>query len=196
MAPMLSSKPGPALDSGSAARLDLSHLEGVLLTLFSAGVAPSTQRAYKSGCKRYLSFCSEAGITPFPASESSLCLFVSKLFVDTLSPQTVKAYLSAVRYSQISLGFGDPRLQSMPRLEYVVKGFKRSSRKRSTLRLPILPSHLMKLKGYWESFSPSHDLHMLWAAVCLCFLGFFGRRDSFAFGRWLRLGSSSKLWRC
>ena len=119
--PVPCSRLGYMPDAGSTPRLDLSHLEGVVLSLFSAGVAPSTKRAYKFGCNRYSSFCSEAAVTPFPVSESSLCMFVSKLFMDRLSSATVKSYLSAVCYSHISLGLGDPRMQSMPRLEYFVR---------------------------------------------------------------------------
>ena len=101
-----------------------------------------------------------------------LCLFVSHLFIDQLSPQTVKSYLSAVRYTQIALGLGDPRVDAMPQLEYVLKGVKRSSSKKTRPRLPITPQILLQLKHYWESLSPHRDALMLWAAACLCFFGF------------------------
>ena len=150
----------------------MPQLEGVLCQLFSSGLAASTQRTYRTGSRRYVAFCSDAAINPFPSSEQSLCLFVCKLFMDKLSPQTVKCYLSAVRFSQIALGLGDPRVESMPRLEYVIKGYKKSIHKRALPRLPILPSHLLLLKGHWETLSVRRDALMLWAAACLCFFRF------------------------
>ena len=60
----------------------------------------------------------------------------------------------------------------MPQLEYIIKGFKRSSSKKAHPRLPITPDILLKLKQQWESLDPHRDALMLWAAACLCFFGF------------------------
>ena len=53
--------------------------------------------------------------------------FVAFLYQEKLSASTIKNYLAAVRFAQIALGLGDPHMGKMPRLEYVVKGFKRSA---------------------------------------------------------------------
>ena len=45
---------------------------------------------------------------PFPLTEQMLCFFASYLTEEKLAPQTVKGYLSALRYTQISLGLPDP----------------------------------------------------------------------------------------
>ncbi len=134
--------------------------------MFSAGLATSTQRAYRTGSNRYLKFCRSA---PFPASEHSLCLFVAHLFVAQL---TVKSYLAAVRHTQIALGLGNPRVEAMPRLEYVIRGAKKSSTKKATSRLPITPTILRQLKAVWEKMTSQPDAVMLWAAACVCFFGF------------------------
>ena len=63
--------------------------------------------------------------TPLPTSEKLLCLFVAFLKQEGLRHQTTKAYLSAVRHLHISSGMGDPNIAEMPRLELVVRGFKR-----------------------------------------------------------------------
>ena len=42
-----------------------------------------------------------------------------------LRHQTAKAYLSAVRHLQISRGMDDPNITEVPRLELVVREFKR-----------------------------------------------------------------------
>ena len=149
-------------------------MEGVVSDLFSAGLALSTKRTYRSGTNRYIRMCSLANVTPFPVSEKSLCLFVGHLFADRLSSQTVKSYLAAVRYSQISLGLGDPRVDAMPQLGYVLRGAKKLAKKGKKPRLPISPEILHSLRSYWERLQPGDDFNikMLWAAACMCFFGF------------------------
>ena len=110
---------------------------------------------------------------PFPVFEHILMYFVAYLHQDGLAPGTVKSYLSAVRHSQISLGFGDPRVGDMPRLEYVIKGLKRRTGSASSrTRLPITPLILRRLKRVWLALPDRHDASMLWAASCMCFFGF------------------------
>ena len=66
--------------------------------LFAAGLAPSTQKAYKSGERRY---CSSAGQSPYPVTEQGLSAFVAFLYRQGLSAATMKNYLAAVRHGQI-----------------------------------------------------------------------------------------------
>lgn len=106
-------------------------------------------------------------------SEATLAYFVAFLYTEGLSPGTVKSYLSAARYTQISLGLGEPNIAGMPQLEFVVKGLKRlSSSRQSRTRLPITPEILRALKRHWESDPDRQKAVMLWAAVCMCFFGF------------------------
>ena len=86
-------------------------------------------------------------------------------------------YLSGVRHLQISAGLPDPfRPLPWPKLEYVLKGIKRSQSIRAPAagreRLPITPAILKKIKAYWSGQTPSPDLSMLWAAFLLGFFGF------------------------
>ena len=122
--------------SDSPARLDVASLVPTVHQLFAAGLAPSTRRAYKSGAVRYARFCSMANRPPFPAREETVMLFVSLLHKEGLAPGTVKSYLAAVRFEQISRGMGDPEIGKMPRLEYVVKGMKRRAPRAVRCRLP------------------------------------------------------------
>lgn len=141
--------------------------------MFAAGLAHSTRRTYQTGERRYIRFCQEAGLTPFPAKEKSLILFAAHLYQEGLLAGTVKSYLSAVRHTQITLGLGDPRVGEMPQLEYVVKGIrKRTSEKNKRKRLPISPNILKKLKKVWGDHPDQTEATMLWAASCLCFFGF------------------------
>ena len=98
--------------------------------------------------------------------------FVEFLHRERLSGGTVKNYLAAVRYSQISLGLGDPKIGDMPCLDYVVKGLKRLTATPQRPRLPITPQILDQLREAWESQLHLRDASMLWAAATMCFFGF------------------------
>ena len=61
----------------------------------------------------------------------------------------------------------------MPKLEYVVKGFKRSASCTLTrTRLPITPDLLRHMKTVWQTWDNRRTASMLWAAVTMCFLRF------------------------
>ena len=153
--------------------MDITSLEPVVLQLFSAGIASSTQRVYRTGTNRYVTFCSKFALTPFPVSELKLCYFVAHIFNDGVSGRTAKTYLSGIRHSQIALGLGDPNMSSMPQLEYVTKGHRKlKSPGAASTRLPITSDILRKIRRVWEFSSVRFDACMLWAASCMCFFGF------------------------
>jgi len=153
--------------------LDISSLVPTVHELFSAGLAKSTQRTYKSGSKRYVDFCNKYTLTPFPISESTLTYFVAFLYNEGLSAGTVKSYMSAARYTQIAMGFGDPDVGGMAQLEFVLKGLKRKTAVGGRQsRLPITPDILRALRKVWESDADRDKATMLWAAVTMCFFGF------------------------
>jgi len=87
--------------------------------------------------------------------------------------QSIRSYLSAVRHWQIMNGLPDPAWSSFPRLDYVLKGIRRSNvgtpRPR---RLPITPTLLRRIHQEWSRHPPSYDHTMLWAAFCLGFFAF------------------------
>ena len=117
-------------------------------------------------------------LSPFPVSEALLCYFSSAMASEGLSPQTIKTYLGAIRYMQITLGLPEPReFSSLPRLRLVQAGIKRTHSQRVPLatkvRLPITPTILHQIRAQWLSRAHEHDIIMLWAAACLCFFGFF-----------------------
>jgi hypothetical protein len=70
----------------------------------------------------YESFCTLFKLNPYPTSEKILSLFVGYLYMEGLAPGTIKSYLAAVRYDQVTRGFGNPNIGGMPQLEYVVRG--------------------------------------------------------------------------
>ena len=148
------SRPGTtgSTTGGTAPGLDLSGLDSAVRGLFSSGLASSTQKVYQSGARRYQQLCSAYKVpVPFPVSEHTLMYFVAYLHQDGLAPGTVKSYLSAVHHSHISLGFGDPCVGDMPRLEYVITGLKRLAGSIS-LRTPLpITSHILHQLKHGES---------------------------------------------
>ena len=141
------------------------------------GIAPNTNKTYQSALHRFAQFCSMYSIlTPFPVSESLLCYFATHLPCQQLSPQTVKVYMAAIRYMQITKGLPEPReYSSMPRLRLVQSGIQRAhaSKQAAKIRLPITPVILMRLKEHWTPRKSEPDIVMLWAAKVLYFFGFF-----------------------
>ncbi len=86
---------------------------------------------------------------------------------------SVKSYLAAIRYTQITLGLGDPHISEWPRLSYVVRGMKkRTAHYARRPRLPITPAILRQLRSAWEKLANPLNRNMLWAAACMCFFGF------------------------
>ena len=106
--------------------MDLQGLEESVHFYFSKGLASSTQRTYKAGKTRYVTFCTKASISPLPVCERHLCSFVAYLAKEGLKFRTIKVYLSAVRHMQIEAAMPDPfKGVPMARLEYVTRGIKK-----------------------------------------------------------------------
>ena len=108
-------------------------------------------RTYKSAKQRYLVFCQNINIPPLPLSEYSTCLFAVHLAQQGLSPQSISAYMSAVRHLQIAAGFAAIHRCEWPRLQYVIKGIRRSGDCTSKrVRLPITAEILHSLYTVWS----------------------------------------------
>ena len=163
---------GPGISSEVG--LDVPRLDALAKELFDKGLAPSTTRTYASAKQRYLIFCHTYNIPPLPLSEIKLCRYVSYLSAQQLKYQSIKCYLSAIRHLQISHGFADPFSPgAFPRLEYVLKGIRRSPTPTPTQqRLPITPDILRRMHSVWAEVANNPDTHLLWAACCVAFFGF------------------------
>ena len=136
--------------------------------LFREGLAPTTRRTYAIGKRRYLRFCESLGLSPTPASEQVLQVFVASLARDGLAHSTVKNYLAAVRHLHLEEGLPDPKMVDMARLQLVVRGVKKQQARASAprTRLPITVEVLHELRVAWrEPNNPEGQ--MLWAAASL-----------------------------
>jgi integrase len=153
--------------------LGITSLDTLVCTLFDRGVSKSTLTSYESGKRRYLSFCAQFNLSPIPLTETVLCRFVAFLCTESLSYQSVRSYLSAIRHLQITHGLPDPALTTFSRLEYVLKGVRRTGQpSRRAPRLPITPEVLHQIYRVWSQQPHDYDRTMLWAAFCLGFFAF------------------------
>ena len=102
--------------------------------------------------KRFATFCELHNIhNLFPLTELLLCYYASYLADQGLAPQTVKAYLAAVRSEQIKLGLPDPRDQSsLSLLKRIQAGINRvqKGQAKQRVRLPITPPILCQIKTH------------------------------------------------
>ena len=92
-----------------------------------------------------------------------------------LNHNTIKVYLSGVRYSQIAMGFKFPFESQWPCLEYILKGVKRAQGEKGVKpkpRLLMTPDILRKLHQLWDMSAQDFDVKMIRAACCLAFFGF------------------------
>ena len=137
-------------------------------------LADSTKKSYKSAKRRYHSFCTVHNINPLPVREQSLSRYAASLANEGLAHTSIKCYMSAVRHLHIEEGWGDPKLNYMPKLELVMRGIKRvqGRKHKPSPRQPITPELLRKLREVWLKPSAGGDGIMLWAAATLCFFGF------------------------
>ena len=168
------SPPASVAPAGRHNHLDIGSLEGLVQSLYAKGIADSTRSTYSTAQCRYLAFWSNFGITPLPLSEHTLCLFAAYLANQGLQGHTISAYLSGLRYLQISSGLQAPAFSSWPWLHYVTRGIKRSQPTKD-VRLTITLSVLKKLKQVWlgeESEPASYESHLFWAIACTAFFGF------------------------
>ena len=99
-------------------------------------------------------------------------MFVAHLGAESLSYQTLKSYLSAIRHFNIMAGQGDPfGPGAFPILQYVLRGVRRNP-KPAKPRLPITPEILHHIRAQWSPHARETDYKMLWAACCVGFFGF------------------------
>ena len=140
--------------------MDVASLGLTVQRLLQAGLAPSTQRAYLAGKKKYMLFCQDTSTSPLPVTEVKLVNFVAFAVDKGLKHQTIKCYLSAIRHLQIEWGGGDPRVEKMPLLELTLRGAKRQQAgTQGRTRLPITPAVLEKLRRVWNR-DPSNPDHI------------------------------------
>ena len=138
-----------------------------------ASLAPASHHVYRVGCRHYNRFCRKHNLHSYPLTQKVLMLFVTDL-TDSLSFKSIKLYLSAIKHSNISLGFKDS-IHKMAQLHILLRGIKRTQgnkgvkAKHQPITLPLLRylHHYLKRSSF-----PTQDKVMLWSASTLAFFGF------------------------
>ena len=115
--------------------------------------------------------------SPFPVSEARLLVCYLHLFLPANSFLLKQDKSSRC---QVILGLPEPRHFSfLPRLKLVQSGIQHTHlencQSNSCIRLPITPEILLKLCTHWSQLGSSPKWVLLWAAVSMCFFGFFSR---------------------
>ena len=117
-------------------------------------------------------------LTPFPVTEQLLTYYTVFLGEEGLREQSIKTYIGALCRIQIAMGLPDPRdTSTLLCLYLVLTGMKRSQaeagRPPRKPRLPITPPILERIRSLWNGCSTRAEYVVPWAAVTLCFFGFF-----------------------
>lgn len=120
-----------------------------------------------------MTFCEQYNLPPIPLSERQACLFAVHLANQGLRPQSITVYLAGVRHLLVTVGQTPSPRAEWPRLQYVIRGIKRSAAltpKRQ--RLPITFAVLKQIQDYLFRLPPAYMTKLIWCACCLAFFGF------------------------
>ena len=144
--------------------MGITSLDRAVHGYFEHSLAPSTLSLYRSASTRYHNFCTQFNLPFLPLTQDTLTRFVSYLAQSGLTYQSIRTYLSGIRFLQIASGLPDPHINTFPVLDYVLRGIHRlpSAASQRPARRPIT----------LEILNPLYTAAMLWAACCTGFFGF------------------------
>lgn len=149
--------------------LSLSQLNTAAQNYLDLGISTSTRKAYRAGVHNYTTFCMDTYYKLAPVSEDTLLLFATYLAQQNLSYATILVYLAAVKHNHITTGKSLPTVT--PRLNYVLKGIRRSSSCQPRERLPITFPIMARLHTILTKNPDDLRDVMIWAACCLAYFG-------------------------
>ena len=122
---------------------------------------------YRSQTKCYLNFCFQYGQIPVPASQETLCFYMSFL-ARTLNPSSIPGYMNVIRFFLHSdSGFENP-LQNNWELKLLHRGISRLLGVPPKQKLPITIEILLDIAKTVNDH-PSDT-----AFCCVCLLAFYG----------------------
>jgi hypothetical protein len=132
-----------------------------------AAFANSTVKTYRSQTTAYLKFCTHYGLQAMPASQDTLCAYISFLS-RSLSPSSIKGYLNAVRLLHIESGLDNLLAQNWE-VSMIQKGISRLMGSPPKQKLPMTIPMLLALFGTLVD-SPLDKA--FWSACLIAFFGF------------------------
>ena len=114
---------GPIHSHGPAChtppQLGLHVLDIAVHGYFAHTLAPSTTATYRSISNCCLEFCARFSVQPLPLDQVSVTRFVAHPSLSGVAFQSIRIYLSGLRFFQDASDLSDPCLSSIPVLEYM-----------------------------------------------------------------------------
>ena len=106
-------------------------------------IADSTRKQYNTGLNKYVSFCREENLRPFPLHEGNVIIFVTSLATVT-SYSAINIYLAGIKFVAKRHGFNSD-FSKFNRLYLVIRGIKRAhgDQFKKAKRAPVTPNVLM-----------------------------------------------------
>ena len=137
--------------------------------------APSTRATYKAGISRFKQFCLSNKRPALPADKQTVIYFTVTMS-RSLSPATIKVYLSAISTWHQQNGYKSPTSHN-PMLSFIMKGARKQyalKRNHISIRQPItarILKHMLQEVRKPSCHLCEHDKRMLAAAFTLAFFG-------------------------
>ena len=103
---------------------------------FRSGLADSKHRTYSAAQRLFLSFCDTYGLSPLPALEDTLILFVTSLAA-RIKPQSTSVYLAGIRSLHVANGYDNPLIPGL-RLKQTLRGIERKHFAPPKRKMPII----------------------------------------------------------
>jgi hypothetical protein len=132
-----------------------------------AAYADSTKSVYRSQTKSYLNFCFQYRLVPMPATQETLCCYMSYL-TRSLSASSIPGYMNVVRILHVEAGFENP-LKDNWELKLLHRGITRLLGVPPKQKLPITVEILLEIAG---SIRDHPSDAAFWSACLLAFFGF------------------------
>jgi integrase len=132
-----------------------------------ATYADSTKKTYRSQIKSFYTFCLKYGLIPIPASQETLCLYMTFL-VRSLSANSIPGYMNVIRIIHMEAGYANP-LDKNWELKLLHRGITRLIGVPPKQKLPISVEILLKISRTLSNL-PS-DI-AFWACCVIAFFGF------------------------
>ena len=140
-------------------------------TFWYHALVKQTRNTYEVGVRKYLRFCAQCHVCPFPLREAVLEMFATFL-ARAVGYRSIKTYLQGVQAHNFDLGFTQP-LVFFPRLTFLLRGIRRclGAKHTRSVRVPVSLGGVARVVEFvWRSMS-TFDAAMLTAALLTAFFG-------------------------
>ena len=131
-------------------------------------LAESTKAAYRTHLRTFLRFCFYYGVTPVPASQTTIMCYIAFL-ARTLNPKSINCYINIIRILHLDAGYSNPLFQNFA-VTNLKRGIARELGKPPKQMHPISCEILVKIHGCL-SMRSGRDISF-WAACAVAFFGF------------------------